>query len=123
MQDVSKRCAILESMGFAVSRWRGRTKSNLALLLAITALLSLVHTLNHDAIAGPDHHEEGDAAGSMVELALVVLGSVLLAAAAVGFAGRPASWAVAILQPRRKPHREVIPKSRAGPVVLGVLRT
>lgn len=50
-------------------------------VLACAALLSLAHTFNHDFLAGGDHHQDGDAAGSTIALVLGIIGGLLGVAA------------------------------------------
>lgn len=94
----------------------------LTLILAILAILCLSHTVQHDVFAGPDHHESGDAAGGTIMLVFLVLGAALVAAVG-GLFRRRQPW-VLIVQVRAtfRCYPEVLPRARAGPVALGVLR-
>lgn len=102
---------------------RANGAKGFAILLVVVAIGCLAHSVEHDALAGAHHHEEGDAAAGTIELVLIALGGALLAAVG-GLYRRPSSWS-AHLTVNYVPvaSRSVTPKSRAGPLFLGVLRT
>ncbi len=58
-----------------------QTSRRVLVLVVLAALLSLLHTINHDALIG-SHHEDGDLAGSTIELivttAMALLGTVAI---------------------------------------------
>lgn len=112
-----------------MSGTRPQLRRRILAVLACTALLSLVHTLNHDALFGSGHHEDGDSATTVLAMLLGVAGGMLgIAAVAI--------WALA---GRRRPGSSIpskagsdigargpaLPRIRAGPgipITLSVIR-
>ncbi len=101
-----------------LDRTNPRTRRIVA-ILACTALLSLAHTFNHELLAGADHHQEGDAAGSTIALVLGVIGGLLgiAALAAVLRLRRPGLIRRISLAPAPTTARadRGLPRARAGP--------
>lgn len=60
-----------------------QTSRRAVVLLALTALLSLLHTIDHDALLG-SHHEDGDLAGSTIQLITTVATALLGTVAVIG---------------------------------------
>lgn len=87
-------------------------------------MLCLSHTLEHRAIAGEHHHDEGDAAGATVELVILSFAAAFMAAAVGGCLRSQGPRS--IVRPTIVtwvPSPVPTPTARAGPVVLGVSRT
>ena len=99
---------------------RSPRTSRLVSAVVALALLSLVHTIDHDALFGAEHHADGDASAALVQFVELSLGLLLLAAS-IGFlldARRrrseqrrvAGSWLLA-------PSADVVPRARAGPTL------
>ena len=97
-----------------------KTSRRVLVLVVLAALLSLLHTINHDALIG-SHHEDGDLAGSTIELivttAMALLGTVAIIGGTVLMkrmqgAGRLLTLASTAVDPQR-----IHPTARAGPTI------
>lgn len=60
-----------------------QTSRRILVLVVLTALLSLLHTINHDALFG-SHHEDGDVAGSTIQLVVTIATALLGTLAVIG---------------------------------------
>lgn len=108
---------------------RDRYTRRILAVLACAALFSLLHTVNHDSLVGLDHHDDADAAASMLALVLGVAGGVIglasvagwiIAARRRGVLRSPAPPAFDATRPR-----PALPGARAGPrlpILLSALR-
>lgn len=87
-------------------------------------MLCLSHTLEHRAIAGDQHHDEGDTAGATVQVVILGLAAAFIAAATAG--GRRFRCPLRIAREivlDWTPDPVLTPMARAGPIVLGISRT
>lgn len=108
---------------------RDQLSRRILAVLACAALLSLLHTVNHDSLAGADHHDDGDTAALLLAIVLDVAGGLLGAGAVVGWilashrrAPMRAPTPVAISAVHLGP---ALPSARAGPgipIILSALR-
>lgn len=108
---------------------RDQLSRRILAVLACAALLSLLHTVNHDSLAGADHHDDGDTAALLLAIVLDVAGGLLGVAALLGWivaarrrAGMRVPVSLALCAGRRAP---VLPGARAGPgipIILSALR-
>jgi hypothetical protein len=112
-------------MSFGGKTKRASGRCGVVLLVAVAALVSLTHGIEHDFIAGDDHHEEGDAADQgVIEFILLALAGTLLAVG--GVFRRPSQRdAIRVFEPSSalKSSPVFAPESRAGPSVLCVFRS
>ena len=97
-----------------------QTSRRVLVVVVLTALLSLLHTINHDALIG-SHHDDGDHAASTIQLVLTVATALLGTVAIIGGtvlvkrmqgAGPLLTLASSAVDPQR-----IRPTARAGPTI------